>query len=80
MLPLLASIVPHVVCNMNQSHYSDCAIVGFGKSFTDVKPIPVSVFFSPGRGNPGFPPRAKSVFVHFVSEEGLFAAIYGLFR
>ena len=69
-LPLLAPNVPHVVWDMNQSYYWDCAILGFGKSF--------AVFRS------GFPccshlgeaildpPRAKSAFVHFVSEEGYF--------
>ena len=35
-LPLLAPNVPHVVWNTNQWRYSDCTIVGFGKSFPDV--------------------------------------------
>ena len=34
-LPLLASFVPHVLRNINQSNYSDCTIVRFGKSFAE---------------------------------------------
>ena len=46
-LPFLASFVPHVVWNMNESHYSDCTRVRFSKSFVDALPPPASAFFSP---------------------------------
>ena len=51
MLPLLASFVPHVVWNMNEPHYSDCAI----ERFADVLLLTASMCLSRARGCPGFP-------------------------
>ena len=57
MLPLVASCVPHVVWNINESHYSDCSTARFGKSFADFFTAPgfwcsAHLWLAPEAGSP----------------------------